>query len=219
MKSFSRAQYVVVSFVLIFFAGCASGNKYNYSDVVADLSVSGAKAVGVETCDQREYVKDGKKNPDFVGLMRGGLNFSFGAPHNVLTASGQPLATDMTNALVSSLSKKGFKAVPVFATQTDDQNAALEKLKASGAERLVLLTLNEWKSDTYMNTALFYDVAMKVYDQAGNVLAEKKIQGKDDLGGTVWGDPVSAAKQAVPRAFKGKIEELLNSPSIATTLQ
>ncbi len=218
MKSFSQAQYIVVSLVLVIFAGCASGNKYNYSDVVADLNASGAKAVGVATHDQRAYIKSGEKNPDFVGLMRGGLNFSFGAPHNVTTASGHPMAADMTRALASSLSKKGFKAVPVVVTQTDDQNAVLEKLKASGAERLVLLTLNEWKSDTYHNTALQYDVSLKVYDQAGNVLAEKEIKGKDDLGGTLWGDPVSFAKESVPRAFKEKIEVLLNSTSIANAL-
>ncbi len=219
MKNLSWARYIAVTLVLILSAGCASGNKFNYSDVIADLSASGAKAVGVATHDQRAYIKSGEKNPDFVGLMRGGLNFTFGAPHNVTTASGHPMAADMTRALASSLSKKGFKAVPIVVTQTDDQNAVLEKLKASGAERLVLLTLNEWKSDTYHNTALQYDVSLKVYDQAGNVLSEKKIQGKDDLGGTLWGDPVSFAEKAIPPAFKGKIEELLNNPSIANTLQ
>ncbi len=214
MKIFLQVQYAVVVIVLAFSAGCAVGNRHSYSNVVADFTVSGTKAVGVAAHDQRQYVKDREKTPDFVGLQRGG----FGNPFNITTASGEPLAKDMTEALVTSLAKKGYKAVPVAVTQDDDQAAALEKLKAVRAERLILLILNEWKSDTYMNTALSYDVTMKIYDQDGRVLAEKRIQGKDDLGGSSW-NPPAHARQAVPRAFKGKIEELLNSPAIADALQ
>jgi hypothetical protein len=214
MKIISNVQYAVVVIILAFTAGCAVGNRHSYNDVVADLTVSGSRAVGVATHDQRQYVKDREKTPDFVGLQRGG----FGNPFNITTASGQPLAIDMTGALVASLAKKGYKAVPVAVTQDEDQTAVLDKLKAVRAERLILLVLKEWKSDTYMNTALQYDVTMKVCDQDGKVLAEKMIQGKDDMGGSSW-NPPAHARQAVPRAFKGKIEELLNSPEIAQALQ
>jgi hypothetical protein len=214
MRSFSRTQYIAVSLVLIFSAGCAAENRYSYNEVVADLTASGSRAVGVAAHDQREYVKDREKNPNFVGLQRGG----FGNPFNITTASGQPLAMEMTEALVTSLAKKGYKAMPVAVTQDDDLNAALQKLKDTKADRLILLTLNEWKSDTYMNTVLHYDVTMKIYDQEGKVLTVNKIQGKDDLGGSSW-NPQAHAKQTVPRAFKEKIEELLNSPSAANALQ
>jgi len=216
MKIFLRTENVLVLLALMLASGCHVWNRPNYNEVVADLTVTGAKAVGVATRDQREYVKDRKKNPNFVGLKRSGYGYLLS--FNITTQSGEPLAMDMTQALVASLTRKGYNAVPVVVTQNDDQNAAVQKLKASGAERLILLTLNEWKSVTLMNTALHYDVAMKVYDQDGQVLAEKNIQGNDYLGGSAW-NPLAHARQAVPRAFKGKIEELLNSPSIANTLQ
>lgn len=134
MRTFSQVRYIAFSLVLIFSAGCAVGNKHSYNDVVADLTASGTRSVGVAAHDQREYIKDGVENPNFVG------------------------------------------------------------------------------------TALHYDLTMKIYDQDGKVLTEKKIQGKDDLGGSSWNAPASA-KQAVPRAFKEKIEELLNSTAIAAALQ
>jgi hypothetical protein len=86
------------------------------------------------------------------------------------------------------------------------------------ADLLILLTLNEWKTDTYMRTTLYYDVTMRMRDQDGRVLAEKVLTGSDNLGGDAW-DPSAHARQAVPQAFKGKIEELLNNTEIAEALQ
>jgi hypothetical protein len=213
MQNVTRTQLIMVSLVLILIAGCVA-DRYSYNEVIADLSVSGTRSVGVAVHDQRPYVKAGEKNPNFVGLQRGG----FGNPLNVTTASRKPLATDMTGALVASLAKKGFRAVPSVVTPDDDQSAALQKLKETGAERLVLLTLMEWKSDTFTNTALHYNVSLKVYDRDGKVLVGKNIEGKDDLGGNIW-DPHGQAREAVPRAFKEKIEALLNSPEVANALQ
>ena len=124
----------------------------------------------------------------------------------------------MTQALVSSLAKKGYKAVPVEVTKTENADTAWRKLIATNADLLVLLTLNEWKSDTYMTTTLYYDVTMRMRDQDGKDLAEQKLQGKDNLGGNAF-DPTSHAKEAVPQAFKEKIGELLNNADIAAALE
>lgn len=48
---------------------------------------------------------------------------------------------------------------------------------------------------------------------ASKVLAEKQIQGKDNLGGSAI-NPPGHAKTAVPAAFTQKLETLLNSPEI-----
>jgi len=40
----------------------------------------------------------------------------------------------------------------------------MNKLKVTGAKRLLLLTINEWRSDTYSNTSLYYDVVLTVMD-------------------------------------------------------
>jgi hypothetical protein len=212
MKSFARTRLIGVSFVLILSAGCVA-DRYSYNEVIADLTASGSRSLGIAVHDQRAYVKAGTKNPNFVGLQRGG----FGNPFNVTTTSGQPLAMDMTEALVASLARKGYKARPVVVTKDDDQNAALQKLKATGAERLILLTLNEWKSDTFTDTALHYNVSMKVYNR-DRVLVEKNIQGKDDLGENFW-NPHALARGAAPKAFKKKIEAFLNSPEVANAVQ
>jgi len=209
---------LTVIFPLVIFSiltgGCAAGNKYTYHDAVAGITARGTKTVSVATHDRRGYVVDGSKSPDFTGLQRGG----FGNPFDVSTGSGKALAEDMTAVMSASLAKSGFKAVPVTVLHSEDQAAVMEKLKKSGGESLLLLTLKEWKSDTYTNVGLIYDVTLKVFDRGGSPVAEKNLKGEDNLGGSAWNPPAHARK-AVPEAFGKKIEELFNAPEIAGSLR
>ena len=63
--------------VAVLLTGCAIGNRYAYQSVVANPQLSGTTAVGVATHDQREYVRSGSKDPQFVGLQRGGYGNPF----------------------------------------------------------------------------------------------------------------------------------------------
>jgi hypothetical protein len=69
-----------------------------------------------------------------------------------------------------------------------------------------------------MNTSLTYDIKAEVLDREGKTIAETRIHGKDDLSGSAW-NPPAHAKEAVPVAFKGKIEKILNSPEIEAALK
>jgi hypothetical protein len=194
-------------------SGCAIGNKHRYDDVVAPLRVEGSNHVGVGVSDRRPYVISGSKSPTFVGLQRGG----YGNPFNVSTSSGASLADDMASALVRSLNAKGFQAVAVVITVADDPSRVVSRLTEGHPDRALLLVLREWKADTYQNTALLYDVSLQVLDGEGRLLAEKKLVGKDNLGGSFW-NPPAHAKEAVPQAFVRKLTELLDDPQVAAAL-
>jgi hypothetical protein len=212
MKTFRRILLVACLMVLL--SACAVGNKHQYHATFADVDVTGVIMIAVTAHDQRDYVVSGRKSPDFVGLQRGG----FGNPFDVTTDSGNSLAHDMTQSLVNSLLRKGFKAVAISVAPADDRQIVIDKLKATGAERFLLLTLTEWKSDTYQNTALIYDVRATILDRDGKTLGESAIKGRDNLGGSAW-NPPAHAKETVPNAFKEKVEKLLNSKEIIAALQ
>jgi hypothetical protein len=199
--------------VLSLVTGCAFGIKYDFAHVSADISASGRSAIAVATSDRRDYVVSGKKRPNFVGLQRGG----YGNPFNVTTKSNSPLADEVTTALVASLSKRGFKAMPISVSAGDDRKAVMEKAAAAKADRILITTLNDWKSDVSWNVALEYDVTVTVYDGSGWKFGEKNIQGRENLSGGAR-QPVRYARTAVPAAFKEKLEELLNSTEIAPVL-
>lgn len=214
MNKESIISIIIWVVVMSCLGGCAIGNTYSYHDVVADMIPSGDKTISISTHDQREYVVSGKKQPSFIGLQRGG----YGNPFNVNTESGKALAEDMTNALAVSLSKKGFKCIPVVVLQSENANTIMQKFKDTSSDFFVLLTLNEWKSDTYTNVALIYDVNLKIYNKTGAILAERSLKGNENLGGNFF-NPPAHAKEVVPAAFKQKIEQLFNDAKIVNAVK
>src|SRR5687767_6213277 len=129
--------------------GCAIGNKHSYT-MGPDLSMDGTRSVAVAAQDARPYVLNKEKSGDFVGLQRGG----FGNPFDVTTESGKPLAEDFAAAIAGALSRRGFKATAVGVAPS----AALPDVRALASqartERVALVSIHEWKSDTYQNTEI-----------------------------------------------------------------
>ncbi len=200
---------VVVSMLA---TGCAVGNRYAYHSVVANPKLSGTSTVSVATHDQREYIRSGNKPPQFIGLQRGG----FGNPFDVKTADDRPLAEAMTSAIVNTLARKGFKAQPIVLTHSMSSAEVQQKVRAGGTDRAVVLTLREWKSDTAVRVGLSYDVTLSVFDRTGAVLAEKKLDGRDNLGGVMV---PSQVEEKVAEALKTKLKQLLDDPAVTAALR
>jgi hypothetical protein len=209
-----KAAVIWLIISIVFFAGCAVGNKHAYHTVDANIAAEGTTKVAVATHDQRSYVKNGNKQPDFVGLQRGG----FGNPFDIKTVTGNALAQEFTEAVCRSLASRGFHTTPVIVNYSETSYTVKADLSKTGAKRLILITLYEWKSDTYNNTALIYDVNLEVFDEHGNIIAKNSINGRDDLGGSLM-NPPAHAKKVIPIAFKEKIESLLNYKNISETLE
>jgi len=206
---------LLFSFFSLLLFGCVVGQKYNFSDVQADFTASGSKQIGVATQDQRPYVMSGDKGPDVVGLLRGG----YGNPFNVTTESGNPFAADVSQVISTSLQKKGFKSVSVAVMPNEPMSMVMEKLLTSHGDKLVLLSINEWKSNTYVNCGLYYDLLLRVFDDSGKLIAENRVQGSDNLG---WGNgfnTIGYTKTAVPANLKKKIEDLFNKAEIVAALK
>jgi hypothetical protein len=207
-----KTRAAVVLFMAVMASGCAVGNRYAYHTVVASPQVSGTTALSVATHDQRDYVRTGSKPPQFVGLQRGG----FGNPFDVKTEEDKPLADAMTTALVNTLTRKGFRAQPVVIAHSATIPDARRQVIGTAGDRALLLTLTEWKSDTAMRVGLNYDMTMVVLNRSGAVLAEKRLQGQDNLGAATLPSQVGGMVSA---AFKTKLEQLLDDPAIAAALR
>jgi hypothetical protein len=214
MRHIPLYRLMTLSIVVAVCSGCAFGHKYNYHEVVPNLRAEGSGHITVATHDQRPYVMSGSQGPHFVGLTRGG----YGNPFNVGTQSGRPLAEDMTQALCHALQKKGFACRPIMVTAKQSPEDVRHQLQVATENLALLLTLREWKSDTYIGTVLVYDVTLRVFDASNTVLAEVQRAGRDVLGSNFW-NPTGVAYTAVPKAFKEKMEELLNHPEVLSALQ
>ena len=126
------------------------------------------ETVEVKVLDERPYVLSGDKPKSFVGIGRG----LYGIPFDVTTASELTLAQDLDNALVNGLRNSGVSAVTAGANVSGTR-------KASAPERrLLVITLKQWKSDTYKSSTSFhYDIGGAVYDAQGTQLSNHTING------------------------------------------
>lgn len=189
--------------------GCAVGVTHQYDNATPAIKASAGAKLGVGVQDRRLYVVTKQKPESFVGISRGG----FGNPFDVNTASGKPLADDVSKSIQTTLAAKGVKASAVSLPLGTDETEAIKRLAASG-DKAILIVLNEWKADTFMSTTLTYDVQAMVVDSSGKVLSSKKIFGADNLGGSAI-NPPEHSRNAVPVAFRKKLEELFAAPEIS----
>jgi hypothetical protein len=211
-------EQVMNRFVLVlccvFVGGCAVGNQHQYSGIAPEVSVPSGNSIAVGVHDQRPYVVAGGKSEMFVGLSRGG----FGNPFDVTTASGKPLADDFRATIADIFRRNGVNVKEITIRPASTGVQARDAVISAGQGRSLLLSLAEWKSDTYMNTALIYDVRLVVLDSAGKVLGDEALRGRDNLGGSAINPPAHAI-EVVPGAYRRKLEELLNNPAIKKALQ
>ncbi len=211
MRKLAATTFLTAAIAL---GGCAVGNKHAYTGATPGFAVAGTRIAVVAVRDARSYVMSGNKAPDFVGLSRGG----FGNPFDILTESGNPLAVDFGTTIASALRAKGFKATVLDGSVPDSPAGIAESLRKANAGRLAIVIILEWKSDTFMNTALIYDLALRVHDATGKELGATRVTGRDDLGGDAV-NPPGHAKTAVPAAYRRVLEQLFSAEPIVSSLK
>ena len=152
---------LLVLVLILPLSACAVGNRYDYRGAIGGLPVSGTGNIAVEVIDARPYVVNGDKEPDFVGVQRGG----YGNPFDVRTASGEPLASEMRAAIASAMQHQGFTVV-------SPGDAAPRKLE---------LRILDWETDVMMRLSVAYDLTLSVFDGQGALLASSTTKDEELL--------------------------------------
>ena len=134
-----------------------------------------------------------------------------GIPWSVDTFSGVALADEFAAVIA-----RGYKAKVAQLPVRTPEDKVINRLRSSGASRLLLVTVFEWKTDTYVNVALYYNLLARIYDSSGKMLAENRVSGKDNLGPVLFPTEVGPLATA---AAKRKFEQLLNTTAIQQSLQ
>ena len=194
-----RSILITIALAIIT-GGCAIGVKHDYTYADPNWDVQTDKTVAVAVHDRRSYIVDNNKTPDFVGLSRGG----WGNPFDVVTASGKPLAADMTTAVVNGLKARNIKA------------EAVTIAPAQGPAEALLITLQEWKSDTYVATRLLYELRAQIFGADGKQLAETEFRGTDGLGSGLI--PSETGKMVGP-AYREKLDRIFKDTFMRDALK
>jgi hypothetical protein len=207
---FHRMFFILtLTFVL---GACAVGNEYDYGAASATLRAETDRSVSATVIDYRPYVLSGKKSPSFVGLHRGG----FGNPFDVTTKSGRGLSEDLTDVLVRALDAQGITAKALMLAPGTSVDDSVMQFQDQGTDRLLVVAMREWKTDSMMRITLHWDFDASVYDPSGVMLAKQSISGVAPVGGSGFesGNSAVAIQQ-----ISQKLTELLNQPDIVAALR
>ena len=209
----SRVSFMwAVGFAAVF-AGCAVGNEYDLHKTMPMLNAKGSGRIAVGTHDQRTEVVSGDDDPDVIGVQRGG----FGNAFDVTTASDKPLASDITMVVVRALQQQGFTVEAVDLPHTVQNAVAMDTMRQRNTDRAVVITIRQFRTDTYTNVGFDYALHVAVISRDGSTVAEASLTEGRNLKGSFL-NPPAHAKQAVPRAFREAIEKLFNKPEISAAI-
>lgn len=185
----------------------AIGQKANYSSSWPAIEYESNNTIAVAVHDQRPYIVNGQTYPTYVGTVRGG----FGNPFDVNTQSDKPLSDDISSAIVSGFKRVGTQAESVPVSFSDEQQVALGKLKRLGHQRIVLITIKEWRSDSFKNHGFFIDAILRVYDKNGKELASSSTSHKSMGSG-------DGSVNDIFDASRLYLSKLLNDPKVKAAL-
>lgn len=203
MLKFSIAVLLVFTAIL---TGCAGGRSYDYSITSINVHADGDnKEIALGVHDQREYVKNGQKYPQYVGTQRSPAY----VPWNINTKSGLPMADDFLLSIERSLKSKGFRVNSVALSEKENRSQVITLLKGTGANKLLLFTINEWFFDIWYHVRISCSMKFEVFNTEGKLLAS--AEAKQEM----WDND----QNAVPdQQFKLAVEKVLNDEKIIEAL-
>lgn len=142
------------------------------------LSVPFAGSIALAVLDARPDVVSGDRKETYIGFTR----TFYGVPVSYHTRSKKPFAQDLSALVSRALTQGGTRAEAITVSPYRGRQAAIDALRKSGAERLILLEIRDWWSETLIRTDLHYDLLLTVFNAQGQELGSNVSIGHDELG-------------------------------------
>ncbi|MBN1415174.1 MAG: hypothetical protein JW973_08755 [Bacteroidales bacterium] len=191
-----------------------------YRDIVLKIESNSNITYAVAVLDKREVITLKRQEPDFVGYLRSAT----GIAYPIWTASGNTFADDVTFTISNAIQEPGAKVTQVSTSFSMNAEEVIEKLKATNADKLILVIIDEWRSDTRpyhlkVATEMLWNLNLKVFDSTGTLKAENKAEGRD---GGIDPSATSSTNKIKPitdRYYKEKMEMLFSGAGIVENLK
>ena len=190
-------------------AASAAGRTFDFRGARPILEVSTDETVAIAIQDRREYVVSGGKPETFVGLIRSRV----GIPFDVHTTSTEPLATDLGNALVATFAFHKVRATYVRVAPEESPDQVMSNLRKAGAQKSLVITLLEWRTDTYQTTRMDFQFRAELFDATGRSLARHATSGSEALGRI---NAAQVAEKKLSELLRGTISSALQGPKAET---
>jgi hypothetical protein len=201
---------ILTAALSLHFTGCTMWNKYDLRKTQVSAP-SGQSSMAVACVDERQSLRQGDITPELIGVTRDG----YGIPYRVKTATKSPVATEIAAVVTRGFGSNRKLAPPIT---SPDAASALAALRGTGTDRQVLIRIQQYNSDTLINTELDYAFIVEVRDSAGKLLATASKSETANLGGNFFA-PALHARESVLSKTGSSLSTLLAEPQIQTALK
>jgi hypothetical protein len=205
-----------VLFSIIFLFGGCRATQYDLTKSQLKTNFQGSGKVAIAVQDLRTFVVDGTKPPAHIGSHRHGS----GMPRDANTKSGKTLAEDIATIVASSFTANGFQVAQFPISTNDNQESLAWQQAASAYDKIIVFTLKKFRSDSWVEVELQWEIKMSVYDGKGTLLAEKESAGfeegiKRNYTGFLSG---GQAQKAIADKLGAILVGLINDPDCQKTI-
>lgn len=212
-------RFLAAAAILIALGACrAPSDTYEIAAVTPTVTVATDQSVATSVIDRRPYVLNGDESDRFLGTERG----NWGGEAPIKTESGRSLADELNDAVAGALRNQGIEAGPIAPVEVKgagkgfDRSEALAGFQAQSAERLLLVELEDWRTDVHTRITLSWRLRATVFDRQGQSLATAFSQGKEPVSRTsVTGEYNAVAVDKLSE----KLTWLLNERQITDALR
>lgn len=217
--NFVKSFILLISLMIVHLPSEAK-RTIEYRDIELQIEASSDVTYAVAVLDRREVVTKQNQEPEFVGYIRSTTAIAY----PIRTESGNPFADDVAITISNAIQKSGAEVSTVSTDLNMDAAEVTEKLKATNADKLIMVIIDEWRNDTRpwhmkVATEMIWNFRLQVFDSIGTLKAENNVEGRDggvDPSGT---SNTKKIKLITDRYYKEKMEQLFSGESIVANLK
>lgn len=177
-----------------------------------DLQLKSNKTVTVVAIDQRSYILNKDSEPSYIGTVRGAV----GTGVSYHTSSNKPVAEEVAQIVTSALMKNGFKTKAINVQPSIDLTDAKSKIKENSSDRLILIRIEELRSDSWslvgpLNDKVYAKLHLNVFDANNKELVNNTVKFEGSVG---YSMSPSSTETNVLSKIKLLLEELMNKDDV-----
>jgi len=200
----------LILLVLFFFvSGCAFGNRTDYRGVSNfPFNYNGETHIFIVAHDERPYVLNRDKKPQFVGLSKS----IYGIPYNVSTGSNRPLASDFGEMITNTMKNYKINATQIELPFDKNTSSIFSSENLPPESKVMIFQIKEWKTEAHFRVGIHYNIELATYNNSGNKLADTSINGFD------YFNQNNPKRANLAVAYADIVGGLINNPDIISSL-
>jgi hypothetical protein len=191
-------------------------------DQAPKMSYATSEKVAVAVIDARPILKAEKKPATYIGVARP----LFGIPTDIQIypwvalkeERNLTLAQELEQRIADALQSTGANVVRLDVGAHVDADAAKRAVQGLSADRVLLISLNEWSVDVNLSWVGSFDFdwgyTVEIFDNTGAQIATFKDAGKD----VVKEQGSDSPRNMVTAAFRARLEKLLDHAEVRSGL-